>query len=346
MVNALMEDTCEPVRLFQEMKVKIDELEIRNFKSIKHLKINCKRINIFIGEPNTGKSNILEAIGLLSHIWHGDIKRFVRFEVMTDLFYDRVLDEPFIIGFDQKSLRVKFKDGRFYGYYEITNRTTKEIQTHSLFNYDYYGGASPNQHKDLKKFKFYRFIKRTEFKNQKSEFLQPPDGDNLLAVIMTRKRLRRTLNDLFGNFGYRPLFRPQEGKIEVSKEFEDIIFSLPYSLASETFQRLVFYLAAIHSNKDSILTFEEPEAHAFPYYTKYLAERIALDRNNNQFFITTHNPYFLVSILEKTPKKEVTIFVTSLENYQTKVKPLTEKQKEEILDMGLDVFFNVERFLG
>ena len=35
--------------------------------------------------------------------------------------------------------------------------------------------------------------------------------------------------------------------------------------------------AAILSNKDSVLVFEKPESHAFPYYVKYLAEIIALD---------------------------------------------------------------------
>ena len=44
----------------------IKNLEIENFKSIKHLKLDCKRINLFIGEPNTGKSNILESFGILS----------------------------------------------------------------------------------------------------------------------------------------------------------------------------------------------------------------------------------------------------------------------------------------
>jgi AAA15 family ATPase/GTPase len=38
--------------------MEIKNLEIKNFKSVKHLKLDCKRINLFIGEPNTGKSNI------------------------------------------------------------------------------------------------------------------------------------------------------------------------------------------------------------------------------------------------------------------------------------------------
>jgi AAA15 family ATPase/GTPase len=44
----------------------ITKLSIANFKSIRQLNIDCKKINLFIGEPNTGKSNILEALALLS----------------------------------------------------------------------------------------------------------------------------------------------------------------------------------------------------------------------------------------------------------------------------------------
>jgi AAA15 family ATPase/GTPase len=46
-------------------KTMIRELQIRNFKSVKALDLKCNRVNVFIGEPNTGKSNILETIGLL-----------------------------------------------------------------------------------------------------------------------------------------------------------------------------------------------------------------------------------------------------------------------------------------
>ena len=43
----------------------IDNIEIKNFKSIRHQKIEgCKKVNVFIGYPNVGKSNILEAISL------------------------------------------------------------------------------------------------------------------------------------------------------------------------------------------------------------------------------------------------------------------------------------------
>lgn len=167
-----------------------------------------------------------------------------------------------------------------------------------------------------------------------------------MEVVLARKELRAIIKQIFDHFSLSIVFEPPEGRIKVQKQLEDIIIAFPYSLASETLQRLVFYLTAIHSNQHSTLAFEEPEAHAFPYYTKYLAEIIASDKNENQYFISTHNPYFLLSILEKTPKEELATLYTLLENYRTKVRPLTEEDMKEVLEKGIDVFFDIERFQG
>jgi hypothetical protein len=56
------------------------------------------------------------------------------------------------------------------------------------------------------------------------------------------------------------------------------------------------------TNENSTLVMEEPEAHSFPFYTKYLGERTAKE-SKNQLFIATHNPYLLTSILEKSVEK-------------------------------------------
>jgi AAA15 family ATPase/GTPase len=171
----------------------------------------------------------------------------------------------------------------------------------------------------------------------------PPYGDNLLSLLMANRELRSVVSQPFSAMGLRLGIRPQEGKLEVIKSVDDVIISYPYSLTSETLQRLTFYMAAILSNKDSILIFEEPESHAFPYYTKYLAEVIALDQQNNQYFISTHNPYFLLPLLEKSPKDEISINIVYYEDYETKVKTLTYNDMEELAE--IDVFSNLERYL-
>lgn len=315
----------------------IHQLEIENFKSLKHVKLECRKVNIFIGEPNTGKSNILESVGIFSFPY-GDLHDFVRIEKMSNLFYDENLDDAVKIKTDERILEIVFQDLIFEGICHTDEE--KAFQ----FSYGYEGRGPSDCPHETSPFKFYKFMVRKDFSGEEASFLLPPSGMNLFTVLMTHKQLKSAVSDLFAPFGLRLIFKPQENKIEVLKQYEDIFISLPYSLVSETLQRIVFYFAAISSNEESILIFEEPEPHAFPYYTKFLAERIALDKNN-QYFISTHNPYFLLSVLEKTPRDEIKIFITYFEDYQTKVKPLEGKELQEVMDMGIDIFFNIERFV-
>jgi len=47
----------------------IRELQINNYKSIGQVNLDCSRINVLVGEPNVGKSNILEALDLKYLSW-------------------------------------------------------------------------------------------------------------------------------------------------------------------------------------------------------------------------------------------------------------------------------------
>ncbi len=319
----------------------IETLEIKNFKSIKQLKLDCKRINILIGEPNTGKSNILETLGIFSfggYHAYGDSRNFVRFERVSNLFYDESLDEQLCIQFDDKVFRLSFREGKFEG--NIVGEESELIQ----FRGDYSNiNVRRPQPGKLSPFKFYKFAVQNTFPRPESDFLLPTSGLNLMSLIHTHKELRFLANDMFSRFGFELYLRPQEYKMELLKRLEGITVSYPYSLVSDTLQRTIFHLCAVLSNKDSILVFEEPESHAFPYYTKYFAETIALDERNNQYFIATHNPYFLLPVLEKAPKEDVAVFITYFEDYQTKVKPLSTKELDEIME--IDVFSNLDRFL-
>lgn len=336
----------------------VKEVEIENFKSIKHLKIECRRVNIFIGEPNTGKSNILEAVvGFPSSIGHGfKLQDAVRFERLSNIFYDEEIDREVKINFKERSivagvyndsLKVEAREkvnGWHTTSYELRYHATKSRKW--KWGYvSYYNVKKYEEAREwLKRFKFYRFERLYEFPNKSSDFLAPPSGNNLVSLLTKSRELRETANDIISRFGFKLTIKPRENKLEIQRELEEgVIVSFPYTLVSDTIQRVIFYSAAVLTNKNSVIAMEEPEAHAFPYYTKYLAELIAMDEN--QYFITTHNPYFLLSLIEKTPKSDIAIFLTYYKDYQTKVKRLSEKELQEILDTGMDVFFNMQRFL-
>jgi len=317
----------------------IKNLEIKNFKSIKHLTMDCKRINLFIGEPNTGKSNILEALGILSVDPNIKLEDIVRFELMGNLFYDENLDDEIKIRADDGVFGIKFEVGSFKGeYHENGPRSF-----HFTYGYDGTGSIGPSDG-DPSPIKFYKFKVSPGYPRKESDFLSPPFGDNLLSVLMSHKDLKKMAARIFEPYGLRIVFRPQEGKIDILRFQEDVFISYPYSLASDTLQRIIFYLTAIGSNKNSVLIFEEPESNSFPYYTKHLGERIAFDETN-QYFIATHNPYLLLAILEKARKEEVAVFITYFEDYQTKVKCLTDEQVSELMDGGYDPFFNLDSFI-
>ena len=72
-------------------------LHIKNFGPIKDVKLELKKINIFIGEHNSGKSNILEALTWFSpdSLAEGHFKQLFRFKNVGDFFYD--FDQKLII---------------------------------------------------------------------------------------------------------------------------------------------------------------------------------------------------------------------------------------------------------
>jgi hypothetical protein len=323
----------------------IENLSIRNFKSITNLNIDSRRINLFIGEPNTGKSNILEALGMISWCGYGqpELKEYVRFQGTQNLFYDELLDRPVRIHTENLELEIIFKDDEFH-IEGVLKKEGEKPTKNTISTLDYPGNPKRTikSMQEVKFVKLYRFTKQNVFLDPGSSFLLPPHGSNLFAVVMANKKFRDTMARFFKNFGLNLVLKPQERTFEVQKQVEDVVFSYPYTLTSDTLQTILFHTIAIESNKNSTLVFEEPESHAFPYYTKYLGEKIALDESN-QYFIATHNPYLLLSILEKAKKDSVNVFITYFKDYQTKVKCLTEEQLSELMDY--DPFFNLNSFI-
>ena len=89
------------------------------------------------------------------------------------------------------------------------------------------------------------------------------------------------VQNFFNPFNLTLGLRQYEAKIEVNKIIDNIIISYPYKNISETLKRLILYTIAIETNTNAIIIFEEPEIHTFPYYTKFFAERVAIDKEKN-----------------------------------------------------------------
>ncbi|RLF13925.1 MAG: hypothetical protein DRJ97_07150, partial [Thermoprotei archaeon] len=264
----------------------IKTLKVENFKSIESHELKLARINVFIGEPGTGKSNILEAIGLLSLAYYArEPKLFVRHEHPVDLFHQQRAENPIKVEFDDTHITAHMVGDRV----EISYSDGDQGDLGTIFTL--YSGDSFTSRRRVDRlaaFKLYRFTPKTTF-TSRGESLLPPDGDNLIDALRLNPALRSISQNLLTTLGLKLVQRPYERKVEAMKELPDgSIVSLPLTLISDTLARMIFNYAAIYTNKGAVIALEEPEAHAFPYHTKVLAESIALHKDN-QYLISTHN---------------------------------------------------------
>ncbi len=327
------------------------KLFVKNFKSIGQMDLQCRRVNVFIGAPNTGKSNILETIGVLSALGHvrSGLQSFVRMQSMVDWFHNKSPKEAIQIGFDLTTsnlssdvgLRISYESGMYRIDMETGNpRRAATMQVDANGNTR---TAVTSPFDQLQVFKFYRFQDQQRFVSTQHDYLEPPAGHNLLSVLSTNEALREIVAQMAANVGLKLILKESESTIELQREFQNnVAVAFPLRFTSESLQRTIFAYAVIYSNTNSVITLEEPEAHAFPYHTKSLAETIGLEKRGNQYFIATHNPYLLTSIIEKTPLNELSVGVTSLVGNDTKVTFLDKDQLAALFETGADAFFNLQ----
>lgn len=93
-----------------------------------------------------------------------------------------------------------------------------------------------------------------------------------------------------------------------------------------------------------MICFEEPEAHTFPPYISNVIESI-IASESNQFFMTTHSPYVMGTLLESAGD-DLAVYVVDMVDNATVVKRLTDDQLQAAYDNGMDMFYNLEAFLS
>ena len=323
----------------------IETLEIRNFKSIKELSLPCQRFNLFIGEPGAGKSNLLEALGLLSFIdarqYDPDIALdgFVRHERTANLFYKGDTANPLSIRGGAAAVELACHAGQYRGLYRHSDGATAALCCDDRTIRE----VAPIAAESRPPVRFYRAPALTDFRESDCDFLLPPAGRNLLSLLAREGELRYWVNLPFRPYNLSLELAPRQKQLKI-KSCDGDGAAIPYSLAPETLRRMAFYIAAIDSNRRTVLVFEEPEVHLFPGDAAFLAEAIALEDNLNQYFITTHSPYFLMTLLGKAQQEQLSVNLVYGDKGQTKVKTLPQETLPELYEV--DIFSNIELYLA
>jgi len=292
-------------------------------------------------------------------------KEFIRYNNFIDLFHNSNLRKKIKVSTDKYQIEIRAEENNFYiSVYRIQLsseekdknfskriiRSENILQVEAIANspgiYSWNFKTNFNDFKKEKNFPkimYYKNMETEKFVSLNFDFLNPPSGNNLLTILQTNTDLYKKINEILFSFNLKLMLREVEKTIELVRDIEGKLIAIPFKLVAESFHQLFLLLSAMNTCKDSIICLEEPETHLFPKYTKLIAELIAKNKNNNQYFISTHNPYFLISLIEKAKKEDLSIFAVSFQNNHTKVSKIQENEIRELLE-GEDPFFNINKY--
>jgi hypothetical protein len=345
-----------------------DSLRIRNYKSIKDLQLaNCGKINVFIGPPNSGKSNILEALDLANlphyvdaHFKEGPLagfnfQKFFRVHFPEDFFYrglseNKICIEGYLDGNAFRAFYLEAMKQSGSGpeaQFHWKNWNNDVVSIDSNFN-----PISPNPG--------YTFINETfRFTDEVGLATKPipfgralaaPFGLNLGSVLLRNEDLLELLEDYSSRSGFELGIDKVTNEISVQIRVKpSVVVNLPFSALSDTFRRMLFFISAVRTGIAPVLTLEEPEALSFPPYVAQLAQEIIeTAASEKQFFISTHSPYLVNEFIDHVPFENLGVFVChfSQNEKQTKVRRLSKEELSEVQNFGVDLFFNLDPYLN
>lgn len=363
------------------------KLILREFKSIDYAELDLKPITVLIGKPDSGKSNTIEALGLLTYLTYGGtFEHYFRATSIYSLshFY---MGRPSIVKLTDR------REGPLINLYLNYNMDALTINLRTEFNkkLDFTihiypkGGHSftipeePKELENLLNIRFYRyhtypvtskighggFILNKLVTLDKSyqdivySTLLPPHGENLNMVLMRNEKAYEIVNDICEEIGYDEIqilthpyaLRPDIvfTKVINNKTMAFSIQSLAYGVMTYILNLLAIKLSLEKElmKIPNIIMLEEPEIHTFPYLIKKFAETLAhevkIDKHKI-IVLTTHNPYLLITLLEKCPLDLMQVYWVqrSKKTFITRYIALTHDNIKELLDYGTAALYMIE----
>lgn len=240
----------------------IENIHITNFKSVRDCAIeNCRRINLFIGRPNVGKTNIIEALSIFSIPYLKEntskkLSNLIRLENEGELFYngDISLGATIKTNIGKCTIAYNPKEGLkaaidFFGDSYNHFKIDEKLNVKGIFNHKYFEPPV----------KRYNFKTNVVFKKSHAKYLIPPNGYNLFSIIENYPDLKKEVASLFKEYGLDIVFEKGSQSMKIIQTGNKEIFIIPYNSTADTLQRIIFFKTAISSNSNSVILFEEPE---------------------------------------------------------------------------------------
>jgi len=325
------------------------KIEIENFKSIKNLSIELGKINILIGAPNSGKSNILEALFFfgLPHIAY-EIKKEIENPE------ENYSTKNFLLEIMSKCIRYSAENSFLDLFHQWSVENTIKIRTEEISiegrlkeRNIIINGFSLDKISELSKigekafpvifYSFREFKPRSSY-SQFVPFYLLPDSRNFNDILSNIPKIRVWLDKILREKYNLALVVTTSSK---DVKIIDIGTNIWPELIAEGLKRFIYFYVAIASNdfyaqqydEKPIILLEEPELKMYPDLINELMEIIL--KSKNYFVISTHNPFLLSFLINsrEIKKGELKIFGVRKEGNETKVYEISlEKAGEKLMD--------------
>jgi hypothetical protein len=223
----------------------IGRLSIQRFKSIESLTIECRRINLFIGPPDSGKTNILEALYLPACLgWGLPLGPWLRLGDLgfDPLFYRQFFDKPLSVEFGEHAVRGTLEDSK---------RLMVRLENISSGIIDPGTEQRVAQYSALR-FYTYRTSADWGYSNTDSSVknvVHPPVGSNLFYLARHHGKVNDLLKETVAALGWKVKFDPNQKKFRFSEVREEEIMEYNFELLSDTIKRMFFYNAILNTSE-------------------------------------------------------------------------------------------------
>src|ERR1041385_8445891 len=162
----------------------IRKITVSNYKSIAFAELSTQRVNVFIGGPNSGKSNLIEALGLLSSGIERYMPEIARAREAADLFVDHDITADIDVRInDNAGWNLKFDSNRGVFPCQIVTPAQMTRQTRDI-SPNFSPGQSVWLQNTQSPIRYYQFpFQKRATVSAKYGHLEPPYGENLAAVL-------------------------------------------------------------------------------------------------------------------------------------------------------------------
>lgn len=311
----------------------LEFIQIQNFRSIEKLTIEgFRKLNVFIGQANTGKTSVLEAIYICLRENPDSLSALLKIRDMErrevgqfdGLFYNYDINRTIKLLSPKANVEIQYKDGA---------DNPKEIREMDSYLEMNIGGKIVKLYGDH----IWNIVRNRFFPKNSVDFIsfipsfREKTLENNLKIIVENREKRDKLPKICSDFSDNIVtIRFSGNKIMV--EQKNLSRDISLKLMGNGFQSYIAIFASILAGAKYVVI-DEIE-NGLHYEAMEILLRAMFEYEGVQFFFTTHNEELLQKLYKNTGNKKDNIAVFKLYNKNNALQVLRYSQDNFIVNMS------------